>query len=100
MRLVNEMEEKVAAEVTRGHLRGLGFCHLGDLGNDDILFDSMLDKGHFSKHSTAERWDLEFDLNTLGKCEISRGEANLPSKKVLHQSLIRSTFDRPKHPLY
>ena len=31
----------VAAEVTRGHLRGFGFCHLGDLGNDDILFDSM-----------------------------------------------------------
>ena len=31
----------VAAEVTKGHLRGFGFCHLGDLGNDDILFDSM-----------------------------------------------------------
>ena len=31
----------MAAEVTRGHLRGFGFCHLGDLGNDDILFDSM-----------------------------------------------------------
>ena len=90
----------VAAEVTKGHLRGFGFCHLGDLGNDDILFDSILDKGHFSKYPTAERWDVEFNLNTMGKCEISRGEANLPSKKVLHQSLIRSTFDRPKHPLY